>query len=67
MDDLPSHNPLAWAQRCRSRAMTEVNAEARAALIQMAEEFEFIATEIEGLVSGFEALVKRPTPPVETG
>jgi hypothetical protein len=47
--------------------MTEVNAEARAALIQMAEEFEFIATEIEGLVSGFEALVKRPTPPVETG
>jgi hypothetical protein len=39
--------------------------EAQSALLQLAEEFEAVAFEIEGLVSGFEALVRQPLPPAE--
>jgi hypothetical protein len=60
VDDLSSQNSLAWAGCCRRRAASEANTEAKAALMQIAEEFEAITTEFEGLVSGFEALVRRP-------
>jgi hypothetical protein len=60
VDDLSLQNSLAWAECCRRRAASEANTEAKAALMQIAEEFEAITTEFEGLVSGFEALVRRP-------
>jgi hypothetical protein len=60
VDDLSLQNSLAWAGCCRRRAASEANTEAKAALMQIAEEFEAITTEFEGLVSGFEALVRRP-------
>jgi hypothetical protein len=56
VEGLSSQNSLAWADCCRRQAASEANTEAKAALIQIAEEFEAITAEFEGLVSGFEAL-----------
>jgi hypothetical protein len=50
---------LAWAVDCSTRASTETEPEARAAYAQLAEEFESVSAEIEGLISTFEALARR--------
>ena len=52
-------NPLAWAADCSVCASSETEPEARDAYVQLAEEFESISTEIEGLISTFEALMSR--------
>jgi hypothetical protein len=64
MDLLESTNenvrdPLAWAADCSTYASTETDPEARDAYAQLAQEFESVATEIEGLISTFEALANR--------
>jgi hypothetical protein len=48
-----------WAADCQARAGFDIEPEAQDAFRQMAEEFEFAASEIDGLVSTFEALIKR--------
>lgn len=52
-------NPLAWAADCSFRASSETEPEARDAYVQLAEEFESVSAEIEGLISTFEALTSR--------
>jgi hypothetical protein len=52
-------NPLAWAADCSIHASYETEPEARDAYAQLAEEFESISEEIEGLISTFEALASR--------
>jgi hypothetical protein len=49
-------NPLAWAADCRAQAHFDAEPEARAAFIQLAEEFEGTAAEIVGLIAAVEAL-----------
>jgi hypothetical protein len=52
-------DPLEWAADCSTRAVSETEPEARDAYAQLAEEFESVSTEIEGLISTFEALARR--------
>jgi hypothetical protein len=52
-------DPREWAENCRARAELETDPEARSAFNQLAEEFEAVATEIEGLVNTFDVLVDR--------
>lgn len=52
-------DPLAWAEDCRTQANMAAEPEAEAAFRQLAEEFENAASEIDGLVSGYEALLRR--------
>jgi hypothetical protein len=52
-------DPLAWAADCSTYASSETEPEARDAYAQLAEEFESVSAEIEGLISTFEALTKR--------
>ena len=54
-------DPMAWAADCWLQASQDMEPEAQAAFAQLASEFEAIATEIEGLISTFEALTSRPT------
>jgi hypothetical protein len=56
-------DPRNWAKDCRARAELETDPEARSAFNQLAEEFETVATEIEGLVNTFDVLVARKTRP----
>jgi hypothetical protein len=50
---------LVWAAECSIHASSETEPEARDAYAQLAEEFESVSTEIEGLISTFEALTSR--------
>ncbi|WP_428532501.1 hypothetical protein [Rhodopila sp.] len=52
-------DPLAWAAECTTHASSETEPEARDAFAQLAQEFESISAEIEGLISTFEALTGR--------
>jgi hypothetical protein len=52
-------DPLAWALDCSTHASFETEPEARDAYAQLAEEFESVSSEMEGLISTFEALAKR--------
>ncbi|WP_428492596.1 hypothetical protein [Rhodopila sp.] len=52
-------DPLAWAAECSVHANKETEPEARDAFTQLAQEFESVSAEIEGLVSTFEALASR--------
>jgi hypothetical protein len=52
-------DPLSWAAECSTHAVAETEPEARDAYVQLAQEFESVSTEIEGLISTFEALMKR--------
>ncbi len=52
-------DPLAWAADCSLHARSETEPEARDAYVQLAEEFQSVSAEIEGLVSTFEALTNR--------
>jgi hypothetical protein len=52
-------DPMAWAAECSTHASLETEPEARDAYVQLAEEFESVSTEIEGLISTFEALARR--------
>ena len=52
-------DPLSWAAECSTFAGTETEPEARDAYAQLAQEFESVSTEIEGLISTFEALSRR--------
>lgn len=49
-------DPLVWAADCRAQARSVSEPQARAAFIQLAEEFEVAATEIAGLIATVEAL-----------
>jgi hypothetical protein len=62
-DILKGHirDPRLWAGDCRTQAQFAVEPEARAAFIQLAEEFESISSEIDGLVGSYEAMVRRKT------
>lgn len=55
-------DPLAWAADCRAQADMTLDPEAQAAFRQLATEFEDAASEIDGLVSGYEALLRRRLP-----
>ena len=64
MDMLEAQNdlvrdPLAWAADCRMQADFDIEPEAQAAFVQLAEEFAAASAEIEGLISTFEAVVRR--------
>jgi hypothetical protein len=52
-------NPLAWAEDCSTHARLETEPQARDAYAQLAQEFESVSAEIEGLISTFEALARR--------
>jgi hypothetical protein len=52
-------DPLIWAADCSRQASRETEPEARDAYAQLAEEFESVSTEMEGLISTFEALAGR--------
>lgn len=52
-------DPLAWAADCATCASTETEPEARDAYQQLAQEFKSVSSEIEGLISTFEALAGR--------
>ena len=52
-------DPLEWAADCCASAGFETEPEARDAYAQLAEEFESMAAEMEGLISTFEALMNR--------
>lgn len=52
-------DPLEWAADCSTCASSETEADARDAYAQLAEEFQSVSSEIEGLISTFEAIVKR--------
>ena len=52
-------DPLSWAADCSMRASSETEPEARDAYAQLAQEFESVSAEIEGLISTFEALASR--------
>jgi hypothetical protein len=52
-------DPRMWADECRTRAGSEPDPEARAVFTQLAEEFDAAASEIEGLIGAFEAVVGR--------
>jgi hypothetical protein len=52
-------NPLAWAADCSAEAGTETDPQAREAYAQLAEEFAMVSSEMEGLISTFEALARR--------
>lgn len=52
-------DPLAWAAECSTQAGRETEPEARDAFEQLAQEFESVSAEIEGLISTFEALASR--------
>jgi hypothetical protein len=55
-------DPLEWAADCQARAAFDIEVEAQDAFKQLAEEFEAAASEIEGLVSTFQALLRRKVP-----
>jgi hypothetical protein len=59
-DDL-IRDPRVWAADCRIQANFATEPEAQAAFVQLAEEFEFASSEIDGLVNTYEALVRRKT------
>lgn len=52
-------DPLEWAADCQTQAGFDIEPEAQAAFRQLAEEFKSAASEIEGLVSTVEVLMKR--------
>ncbi len=52
-------DPLAWAAECSLQASSETEPEARDAYAQLAQEFESVSAEIEGLIGTFEALTTR--------
>lgn len=52
-------DPLAWAADCEARAKCDIERAAQDAFRQLAEEFQAAAAEIEGLISTFEALIRR--------
>jgi hypothetical protein len=52
-------DPLAWAADCEVQAKRDIEQAAQDAFRQLAEEFQAAAAEIEGLVSTFEALIRR--------
>ncbi len=54
--------PLEWMSACSAQADREEDAEAKAAFQQLAEEFQTVAEEIEGLVATFNALMSRKGP-----
>lgn len=54
-------DPLAWAADCEAQAKRDIEQAAQDAFKQLAEEFQAAAAEIEGLVSTFEALIRRKT------
>lgn len=51
-------DPLAWAADCRSHSQSVTEPEAKAAFVQLAEEFEAISAETEGLIDTVTALLK---------
>ena len=55
-------DPLEWAADCQARAAFDTEMEAQDAFKQLAEEFEAAASEIEGLISTFQALLSRKVP-----
>jgi hypothetical protein len=55
-------DPLRWAADCQALAVLDIEVEAQDAFKQLAEEFEATASEIEGLVSTFQALLRRKVP-----
>jgi hypothetical protein len=52
-------DPRAWAEDCRARVASEPDPEVKAALLQLAEEFDAAASEIEGLITAFEVVSTR--------
>jgi hypothetical protein len=56
-------DPLVWAADCSRQASHETEPEARDAYAQLAEEFESVSAEMEGLISTFEALSRRKRSP----
>jgi hypothetical protein len=52
-------NPLEWAADCRAQAESLKEVEAKDSFKHLAQEFEATATEIDGLISSFEALARR--------
>lgn len=61
LDDSDSfvRDPMAWAAECSAYASLETEPQARDAYAQLAEEFESVSTELEGLISTFAALGRR--------
>jgi hypothetical protein len=55
-------DPQTWATDCSRQAVLDIDPEAQAAYAQLAEEFDALSAELEGLISGFEALSKRRGP-----
>ena len=55
-------DPLAWAADCEAQLDFDIEPEAKAAFRQLAAEFQAAALEIEGLVSAFEAVIRRKQP-----
>jgi hypothetical protein len=49
----------AGATACLAAAERETDLEAKAAFLQLAEEFQGLAQEIEGLISTYDALINR--------
>jgi hypothetical protein len=56
-------DPRDWAKDCRALAAVETDLEAQSAFNQLAEEFEAVAMEIEGLANTFDVLVGRKARP----
>jgi hypothetical protein len=50
---------LEWISACLEKADRDPQPEAKAAFRQLAEEFQLLTEEIEGLISTFEALSRR--------
>jgi hypothetical protein len=57
----PAQALVEWAVTCQAEADDEVNPEAKSAFQQLAEEFQVLADEVEGIISTFEALKRRKT------
>ncbi len=55
-------DPLRWAADCQALAAFDIEVEAQDAFKQLAEEFEATASEIEGLVCTFQAMLSRKVP-----
>jgi hypothetical protein len=62
-DTLKDHirDPRLWAADCRMQAHFAAEPEARDAFMQLAEEFESVSSEIDGLVGSYEAMLRRRT------
>jgi hypothetical protein len=52
-------DPRAWRRIAAQRVASKPDPEAKAALLQLAEEFDAAASEIEGLITAFEVVSTR--------